>query len=220
MQKQNLSKEEILSLKEQGIPVPEICKRLNVKYCVLYARCKEFGIDFKKPFLRFDKIDKDKFLELYKAGYNDSQISIELNVDHRRIQEYRVSIGLKSNMKKDLEFTNEQFQIFLGGMYGDSYLGIPNDSKNAFFTFTHSLKQKNYCLWKYEQLKNLCFSPWFLSEYDNRTGKTYEKVTIRSFQNKLFTQYEDMFYKKENDKRIKYINKNLISRIEPLGLAI
>ena len=69
-------------------------------------------------------------------------------------------------------------------------------------------------------MKNLCFNPWFLSEYDNRTGKTYKKVTVNSYQNKIFTQYEHMLYRKENGKRIKYINKDLISRIEPLGLTI
>lgn len=145
MKKINVEKEKILELKEKRLSVLEICKELNVTYGVLYKRCKEFGIKLQQSH-KFDSIDKNQFLDLYNSGYNDCQIGKILGIRHQRIQEYRTLLKLPHQLEHRYQFTENQLQIFLGGMLGDSYLGIEKDSKNAYFTFRHSLAQEQYCL--------------------------------------------------------------------------
>ena len=143
MIRKEINKEKILELKSNGLSGIEIAKILNVSKPTLYSRCKEYGISLKK--IAFNDIDHKVFLSLYKLGYNDREISEIFKVDPRRIQAYRLSLNLKCVYKKS-NFTNDQFQIFIGGMLGDSYLSIPKDSKNAYLAFRHSLAQEGYCL--------------------------------------------------------------------------
>lgn len=113
-------------------------------------------------------------------------------------------------------FTEDEFQVFLGTIYGDGYLRIPNDAINACGHFAHSLKQKNYCIWKYNMLKRFCSEPKERSEFDKRTNKTYYCIDVRINAHPLFTE----LYPKIYNNKIKYINESLFEKIEPLGLAI
>lgn len=212
----NITKEQLIYVKNNFESRKEMAEYLNISLSCLDSKFKEIGIRFNKH----NVINDSDFQKYYQEGLNDREIGEKLGISGKRIQEYRSKCNLPSNSKKILSFSNNQYQIFLGGMYGDSYIGIPNDSKNVYFTFRHSLAQKEYCLWKYEQLKNLCFSPQYSSQYDKRTGKTYSGITIRSYCNELFTPYLEKFYHIQDNKKIKYINEELFSTIEPLGLAI
>ena len=211
-----ITKEQLLYVKNNFESRKEMAEYLNVSLSCLDSKFKKVGIKFNSHHI----INPTNFQKYYNEGLNDREIGEKLGISGKRIQEYRSKQNLPPNTKKVLTFTEDQYQIFLGGMYGDSYMGIPNDSKNAYFTFRHSLAQEQYCLWKYEQLKNLCFNPQYSSQYDKRTNKTYSGITIRSYCNELFTPYLEKFYHIENGKKIKYINKELFSTITPLGLAI
>lgn len=101
-------------------------------------------------------------------------------------------------------------------MYGDGYLGIPSDSRNARGHFAHSLKQENYCKWKGEKLQRFCSKPRFEEEFDKRTNKTYKCIKYIIYSNPLFTNIYPLLY----TNRIKYINKSLFNKIEALGLAV
>lgn len=213
-----ISEQQLYEVTKQFSSRKEMAKYLNISLSCLDTKLKKIGISFNKKVT----IPEQDFEKLYKQGLNDSEIGRILGIAPQRIQEYRIKQGLKSNYEKKLVFTEEQYQIFLGGMYGDSYMRIPNDSKNAYFTFRHSLAQEQYCLWKYEKLKNLCFNPIYSSQYDKRIDKIYNGITIRSYCNGLFTPYLEKFYHVDpvTGKKTKYINKELFNTIGPLGLAI
>lgn len=55
--------------------------------------------------------------------------------------------------------TQRQKSILIGTLLGDGYLRIVPGRKNALLEVSHSVKQKEYVDWKYQELKNLVKSP-------------------------------------------------------------
>jgi hypothetical protein len=157
-------------------------------------------------------------MQYYNEGLNWKEISDKLEVSDSAIQAYGSSLGLLTNHLKyeETELTDEEFQIFLGTIYGDAYIRIPDDSVNASGHFAHSFKQRNYCIWKYEKLKRFCSEPKEVSEIDKRNGKTYYAIDVRICANPVFTKLYPLIY----NNKIKYINPELINQIEPLGIAV
>lgn len=54
--------------------------------------------------------------------------------------------------------TQRQKSIIIGSVLGDGYLRIVPGRKDAFLEVNHSIKAKDYVLWKYSELKNICES--------------------------------------------------------------
>ena len=54
--------------------------------------------------------------------------------------------------------TQLQQSIIIGSLFGDGYLRIVPNRKNALFEVNHSFAQKEYVDWKYEMLKSICRS--------------------------------------------------------------
>ena len=137
-----ITKEQLLYVKNNFESRKEMAEYLNVSLSCLDSKFKKVGIKFNSHHI----INPTNFQKYYNEGLNDREIGEKLGISGKRIQEYRSKQNLPPNTKKVLTFTEDQYKIFLGGMYGDSYMGIPNDSKNAYFTFRHSLAQEQYCL--------------------------------------------------------------------------
>jgi len=58
--------------------------------------------------------------------------------------------------RNNVKITEKQEQLILGGILGDAAIRMGNDkSHNARITFVHGIKQYEYCIWKYEQLKDI-----------------------------------------------------------------
>ena len=99
--------------------------------------------------------DEEKFRELQEQGLNYSQIAKQLGISASAAQAYGAKQGFTTNYLKyeSIEFTAEEFQIFLGTMYGDACMNKFSKTSNAKLSFAHSLKQQNYCFWKYKNCK-------------------------------------------------------------------
>jgi len=54
--------------------------------------------------------------------------------------------------------TQLQQSIIIGSLFGDGYLRIVPNRKNALFEVNHSFAQKEYVDWKFEMLKSICRS--------------------------------------------------------------
>lgn len=207
--------EKFLELYKIGLNDSEIARELGVHNVTIsdWRNKRKLPKNFKYK----RKFDTEKFMEFYQQNLSYAEIARRLEVSDSAIQEYASSIGLKANEKNpDLEMTEEEFQVFLGTMYGDGHLTIPNDSRNARGHFAHSLAQQNYCLWKYEKLKRFCSNPRFEQEYDKRTDKTYYSVRVILYAYRCFTRLYDSLYKN----KIKYIEETLLNKLEPLGIAV
>lgn len=217
--KYNITKEQILDGINKCKSVKELCSLLNVKYGTLYSRCKEYNISLNKFRIKYYINDND-FVKLFNLGLTDKEIASRLNVSIKSIEYYKKKNNICTKRYDEFVFNDLQYQIFIGGMLGDSCMYIPKNNKNALLTFRHSLKQKDYCLWKYNILKDFCISPMYINQYDNRNNKIYYGVTIKSKQNSYFTKYYNKFYKTINNKHIKYIDKEILYSLNNIGLAI
>lgn len=209
--------EEYKKLYKEGLDDSEIARKLGVAYTT--TRAWRIDLEYPKQFRYKRKFDTEKFKELYEQGYNYSEIARKLNVSSSAIQEYASENGFKSRPKhfKDKPLTDTEFQILLGTIYGDASLIPQGNGLTASCSFTHSLAQQNYCIWKYEQLKRFIPSPpKFTEEYDKRTQKTYYKVLVKTHLSPVIGELYSQVYQN----KIKYINKELLSKIEPLGLAV
>lgn len=219
MEKFILTKKEIENAKEKSSCVKEMLDLLNVKYGTLYARCKKYNISLADFRIKWN-FDYDKFMDLYNKGLTDPEISEIIKIPSKRVCDYRNKLGLEPNFLKEIELTDDQYQIIIGGLLGDSCMITPNRTETPYLIFGHSPKQKDYCKWKFDQMQPLFKSFFLTKEFDKRTNKIYYLYTAHSRQNKCLWKFYNMFYKIEGDKKIKYINKEMLNSIKPLGLAI
>jgi len=111
------------------------------------------------------------------------------------------------------DITEDQKQIILGSLLGDGSL-TKGDSQQAKYKYseTHSIKQKEYLLWKRD---NLNFLDWrteeFLSRYDKKHQPT-EKIRIYSNAEIIFEDFYNLKYPE--------LKIEMIEQLNELGLAI
>lgn len=124
-----------------------------------------------------------------------------------------------NNQKMELEEFNideDGKQVLLGSLLGDGSLQIQKGGKNAFYREIHSLKQKDYLIWKNQFLKVFDTKLHEYSIYDSRTNKTYYSVLLWSKTSQILTYYYNILYKE----RRKTISQELLNEINIFGLAI
>ncbi len=110
----------------------------------------------------------------------------------------------------ELRLTNRQLSIILGSVLGDAYI-----HKLGKICFEHSLKQKEYLLWKYTELENLAYPKVAqVKRLDKRTNKI--TTSYRFFLRQYFRPLRNIFYDENNKKRIPSDLKNWMT---PLVLA-
>ena len=203
-------------LYSKGFTDSAIARLLKISNTSISKWRNDLGLE--RNFKYSVKFSIEKFKELLSKGLNYSEIARELGVSSSSIQEFASKNGYKSSYHSysNKEFSEEEFQIFLGGMLGDSSMSIGNTCINARLQFAHSLEQQNYALWKYEKLKRFCVNPRIEENLDKRTNKIYKRISIWTKRDPLFTKFYYKFY----NNKVKFIDKELFRKIEPLGLAV
>lgn len=109
-------------------------------------------------------------------------------------------------------------QVLIGTLFGDGYVSRSGKNKTSVsFELVHSIKQKDYLLWKNEFLRKILVTKITeCSEYHKVRKTTYNKVRLISRVNPLVSDLDKLFYKNGR----KYINQQILSKLEPLGLAV
>lgn len=115
-----------------------------MKYGTLYSRCREYGISLRCYITKWH-VDEKRFWELYNLKYSDEKIGKELGIPGKMIFEYRHKHKIPKVEIDDYKLNEDQYQIFIGGMLGDSSMA-KRPTENARLTFSHSLKQEEYAL--------------------------------------------------------------------------
>ena len=106
--------------------------------------------------------------------------------------------------------TQLQQSIIIGSLFGDGYLRIVPNRKNALFEVNHSFAQKEYVDWKYEMLKSICRSePKMRAGNGNRIAYRFNTRQVPEL-----TELYGTFYR--NGKKI--IPNNI--RLDPIMLAV
>ena len=113
---------------------------------------------------------------------------------------------------------NKAMQVFIGSLLGD---GNIFSTKEGYISYSeiHSLKQKDYLLWKMNlmsELFNFAGSPYKFKTYDKRTKKEYGHIKINASDTKNLKKYYEEFY--SNKKKV--IPKEFLYKLSELGLAV
>jgi len=109
--------------------------------------------------------DEDNLRKLYlEQMRTDKEIAKMYGCHKQTVFETRKRFGIKSLKRWQRNICNpteEQSQIICGTLLGDSSISWDYRDKylrQSQLRCSHGLKQKDYLFWKYEKLKNLCFS--------------------------------------------------------------
>lgn len=214
IKKREENKRKFLELYNQGYNDSEIGRMIDVNH-VTIKNWRE-ALDLPSHFQYKKKYDTEEFMKLYNQGYNYTQIASKLGVSQSAISEYGVYLGLAPNIYNKKIPTYEEEQIILGTLLGDGYLNKQKATHHANGSFAHSLAQEGYCKWKEEKLKDFVSKGGYKEEYDKRTNKTYSCYYV----NLRASSYLDSIYDKFYKNNIKYINKEILYKIDALGLAV
>lgn len=123
----------------------------------------------------------------------------------REIEEY----------KKTLSISKKQKDILIGVMLGDGHLEQLYTPTLARLKIGHSIKQKSYVDWLYNEFKD-----WVRSKPRIRDikgfGKIHQVYEFSTYGHKLLGNFQNKFYKSKE----KIIPDDLNSAINPLVLAV
>lgn len=186
--------------------------------------CSESKIKTFRESLGLLKVDRrhftdEEFLEVYDQNLSDKQIAEILNVSEGYIIQRRNKLSLPFHKEKTeiIPLTDIEFQVILGTVLGDTHLYKKYTHGDCTGTCNHSLEQEELIFAKYNYLKNISQEPRLVDKYDGRLqNPNYQQWYWYINANPALNGIYDMFYKDN----IKYINKELFEKIEPLGLAI
>lgn len=121
--------------------------------------------------------------------------------------------------KKELKLTDRQKDILIGKVLGDGHLETKDGGRTYRLKIEHSLKQKEYVNWLYEEFKD-----WVLTPPQVRTrfvvlrtvAGEYDKYWFNTLSSGSFRFYAHQFYKDKKKIAPRLIKKMLT----PLALAV
>lgn len=150
---------------------------------------------------------ENEVMNLYHQGiYSGSEIAKELGIGRNRVWDIFKKYGIsKKTLDENKKFKiKSQFQeeVLIGTVLGDGCVFKQNQTAiKCRLTLSHSLKQKEYFLKKYEILKDLIDSDYRIGyQDDKRTNKNYDFIKFQSRPNLLYTDLKEKWYK--NGKKI------------------
>lgn len=98
--------EEFIELHSKGLTQTEICKQTGISPAQASRRCKKLNLKSNSK-ANYEKIDKDKFLELYNLRTTDAEIARQFECSESKIKIYRESLGLSKVDRR--HFTDKEF---------------------------------------------------------------------------------------------------------------
>lgn len=118
-------------------------------------------------------------------------------------------------MNQKIKISLKQKQILMGKLLGDGHLETQTKGKTYRFKFEHSLKQKEYVDWLYNELKNLAVNQPKIKTISYK-NKIYKKYWFNTISSPSFKFYANQFY--QNKKKV--VPKLIHRWLTPLSLAI
>jgi len=116
----------------------------------------------------------------------------------------------------DKKISSREREIVIGTILGDAHVAMLKTA--ARLEITHSEKQKEYVLWKYQELKRLTtMVPRLVKINDRRYGKIYRQWRFSLNAANWCTEMHRIFYRD----KIKIIPENIENLlVSPLSLAV
>jgi len=213
------SNDEFLELYNQGLNDTEISRIIGCNHVTIHKKREKLGL---KPNFKYkSKIDIEKFKILHSQGKNDREIAEHFDLNSRWIGDKRRELKLPKNYDLNINRTEgslsyDEEQVLIGTVLGDTYLRKEFENGGTGGMFAHSLKQKQYALWKGSVLKRFVSRITERSQFHKVAKKTYFNIQIHFKTDTILNKYHKLFY---NNKK-KVIYQELLNILEPLGLAV
>ncbi len=141
------------------------------------------------------------------------EIAKKIDKQSKDVCEKRRALGLPFRECDVVPLSFLQKQLIFGSLLGDGSIVRGKEDKNYRFSEVHSVKQKEYLLFKYKKLKS--YSGKFI-EYSRKDGGKDVKFSTKA--HTCFNEFKKMFYGKNGRKVIKSTTLKNIKH--PLALAI
>ena len=167
-------------------------------------------------------ITREELQKLIDKGITDRKIGEKYGVSAQVAYYWRVKvykIARKSLRETDgFLFTHDRLELLFGCLLGDGHMRKNAYDTGPYFSCTHSLKQKEYLLYKASFFVNECRTVEHYRKIPNKiTGKLYSDITMYLKVNRFLNFLYDAFY--QNGK--KRIPLELLNEFyTPLAMAI
>ncbi len=165
-------------------------------------------------------LTRDQFEHEYLKGQSLDSIAKAHRISRENITFLREIYGIKrkgatfiNRKKTEPTLTKRQKQIIVGSFLGDGGRMSPSSLK-----IKHSIKQKKYLLWKYEQLISIA-SPVSLQEdtfIDSRFKSPIHSIRFYTFANSFIESLITMLY----SSGVKTVTKKYMDMVDDLALTI
>lgn len=211
----NINKDIFLEMYYERNSDAEISRKFNCSE----SKIKIFRDKLNLPIVDRKHFTDEEFLIIYNQGLSDKKLSEILLVSEGYITQRRNKLNLSYNKERKelIPLTNIEFQVILGTVLGDTYLYKKYENGDTAGTCNHCLTQEEFIFTKYEYLKNISTKPRLVDKYDERFKvPSYQQWYWYINTNPALNGIYQQFYKN----KIKFIDRDLFSKIEPLGLAI
>ena len=145
-----------------------------------------------------------------------SELNQPITVEPKCKKLYNLCNGEYRGKLMTKEISSREKEIILGTILGDGHLAMLKS--NARLEVNHSENQRDYVMWKYNELQNLSGAkPHAIHIFDKRYNKTYRQLRFSTKVHSEFTQFHQIFYRDLKKIVPKNIKKVLTS---PLSLAV
>ncbi len=113
--------------------------------------------------------------------------------------------------------TKSQKSVIFGSLLGDGTIQIDKKHKgsNGIFRISHTTKDKEYLLWKYEVLKDLCRKEPTI-RVRKRWGKSHQSIRFHTKALPYLTYLRKVFYR--GNRRI--ISQKILAQLDEMALAV
>lgn len=112
--------------------------------------------------------------------------------------------------------TQQELDVIIGGLLGDTWIGYLNNARNPCGSFTHKLEHYEYAEYKYNLIKRRCSEITIHNKTDKRSNRKYQQVFCKIASSEVLIPIQQSFY----PNGIKIIPEDLIWKLSPLGIAI
>ncbi len=119
------------------------------------------------------------------------------------------------SLKKNLRLNQIQRSILTGMLLGDGHLEMQTGARTYRLKVEHSIRQREYVEWLYEQFKNLVHGQLYI-RVKHLNGKQFASTGFTTYSLGSFRFYGQQFYVG----RKKIIPKMISKLLDPVALAI
>lgn len=133
-----VSDENFISKVNEGFTTSQLVDYFGMSNSAVYRRLKKLGLKLVKT-SNLDKVDKDKFLDLYNKKQSDKEIANYFRCSESKISRFRKSLELPPNGRKKSIDYNKFMELYSQGLNDEKIASLLNSSSTTVGIYRRSL---------------------------------------------------------------------------------